>query len=104
MTKLAIGKSSNRFISYLVREVEFTTDSSLEINLSKLIIFMFTRYILNIIGETVRWIVGSLWRTIFNKPKFTYKEYIYMGQNNQRITTMNMDIVLITLSLALYAF
>lgn len=38
---------------------------------------MFTRYILNIIGGTVRWIVGSLWRTIFNKPKFTYKEYIY---------------------------
>ena len=29
-----------------------------------------------IIGGTIRYIYGSIWRTIFNKPKFTYKEYI----------------------------
>ncbi|KGO79025.1 hypothetical protein Q762_14760 [Flavobacterium cauense R2A-7] len=35
------------------------------------------RFILNYIGGTLRYIYGSIWRTIFNKPKFTYKEYIY---------------------------
>ncbi len=34
------------------------------------------RYIFNYIGGTIRWIYGSIWRTIFNKPKFTYQEYI----------------------------
>ena len=34
------------------------------------------RYIFNYIGGTIRWIYGSIWRTIFNKPKFSYREYI----------------------------
>ena len=34
------------------------------------------RFILNYIGETLRFIYGTIWRTIFDKPKFTYKEYI----------------------------
>lgn len=33
-------------------------------------------YIFNYIGGTIRWIYGSIWRTIFNKPKFSYREYI----------------------------
>jgi hypothetical protein len=33
--------------------------------------------ILNLIGGTLRFIYGTIWRTIFNKPKFTYKQYIY---------------------------
>ena len=33
--------------------------------------------IFNYIGGTLRWIYGTTWRTIFNKPKFTYKEYIF---------------------------
>lgn len=32
---------------------------------------------LNTIGGTIRWIYGSIWRTIFKKPKFDYKEYLY---------------------------
>ena len=32
--------------------------------------------LLNFIGGTIRWIIGSIWRILFNKPKFTYKEYI----------------------------
>lgn len=39
------------------------------------------RYIFNYIGGTVRWIYGSIWRTIFNKPKFTYNEYINGPKN-----------------------
>jgi hypothetical protein len=35
------------------------------------------RFLLNYIGGTLRFIYGITWRTIFNKPKFTYKEYIY---------------------------
>jgi hypothetical protein len=35
------------------------------------------RFLLNYIGGTLRFIYGITWRTIFKKPKFTYKEYIY---------------------------
>ena len=35
------------------------------------------RFIFNVIGATVRWIYGTVWRTIFRKKKFTYKEYLY---------------------------
>jgi len=31
---------------------------------------------INFIGGTVRWIFGSIWRTVANKPKFTFTEYI----------------------------
>lgn len=34
------------------------------------------RFFLNYIGGTIRYIYGTIWRTIFHKPKFTYKEYI----------------------------
>ncbi|MBG6188463.1 hypothetical protein [Flavobacterium sp. CAN_S2] len=34
------------------------------------------RFLLNYIGGNIRFIYGTLWRTIFNKPKFTFKEYI----------------------------
>lgn len=30
----------------------------------------------NYFGGTLRWMYGSVWRTIFNKPRFKYKEYI----------------------------
>ena len=35
------------------------------------------RFFLNYIGGTIRFIYGTIWRTVFNKPQFTYKEYIY---------------------------
>ena len=35
----------------------------------------------NFIGGSLRWKYGSVWRTIFNRPKFTFKEYLY-GPNN----------------------
>jgi hypothetical protein len=41
------------------------------------------RYIFNYIGGTIRWIYGSIWRTIFNKPKFSYKEYISGPKNSK---------------------
>lgn len=33
--------------------------------------------IFNFIGASIRWIYGSVWRTLFNKLKFTFKEYLY---------------------------
>lgn len=33
--------------------------------------------VLNFTGGTIRWIFGSIWRTIFKKPKFSFEEYIY---------------------------
>ena len=41
------------------------------------------RFILNVLGATVRWIYGSVWRTIFRKKKFTYKEYLYGPENSE---------------------
>ncbi|WOD42317.1 hypothetical protein [Hwangdonia lutea] len=35
------------------------------------------RSIIKFVGATFRWIYGSIWRTIFGKPKFTFKEYLY---------------------------
>ena len=34
------------------------------------------RFILIYIGGTLRYIYGTIWRTIFDKPKYTFKEYI----------------------------
>jgi hypothetical protein len=34
------------------------------------------RFFLNYIGGTIRFIYGTLWRTIFNKPKFNFQEYV----------------------------
>tara|TARA_R110001606_G_C15029895_1_gene610880 strand:- start:283 stop:531 length:249 start_codon:yes stop_codon:yes gene_type:complete len=31
----------------------------------------------NFIGASLRWIYGLIWRTIFKKPKFSFKEYLY---------------------------
>ena len=33
--------------------------------------------IFNFIGATLRWTYGSIWRTLFKKPKFSFKEYLY---------------------------
>ncbi len=33
-------------------------------------------YILQVIGACLRYVYGSIWRSIFNKPKFTYKDYL----------------------------
>lgn len=41
------------------------------------------RFIFNYIGGTIRWIYGSIWRTIFNRPKFSYKEYINGPKNSK---------------------
>lgn len=38
-------------------------------------------FLLNGIGGTIRWVFGSLWSTLFNKPKYTFKEYIYGPEN-----------------------
>ncbi|WP_456442583.1 hypothetical protein [Psychroserpens sp.] len=38
--------------------------------------------IINYIGATVRWIYGAIWRTLFNKPKFTFNEYIHGPKNS----------------------
>jgi len=34
------------------------------------------RYILNFIGACLRWLYGTVWRTLFNKPKYTFEEYL----------------------------
>jgi hypothetical protein len=42
----------------------------------ELITIYFGRIIANYIGATVRWTYGTIWITIFKKPKYTYSEYV----------------------------
>lgn len=50
-------------------------------NVYKLILeilgFYFGRVFFNFIGAVIRWCYGSIWRTIFRKKKFSFKEYLY---------------------------
>tara|TARA_R110002167_G_scaffold365738_1_gene591218 strand:- start:4188 stop:4433 length:246 start_codon:yes stop_codon:yes gene_type:complete len=41
------------------------------------------KYILNNIGGSLRWIYGTIMRTILKKPKYTFKEYIYGPKNSE---------------------
>lgn len=41
------------------------------------------RIIFNYIGATIRWVYGTIWRTILNKPKFTYNEYVNGPKNSE---------------------
>ena len=50
------------------------------INISEILI---GRFILNYTGGTLRWLYGSLYRNITNKPKFSYREYIYGPKNSK---------------------
>lgn len=45
--------------------------------------FTIFHLIINTIGGTVRWIYGSIWRTIFKKPKFSFKEYLYGSKKSK---------------------
>lgn len=39
--------------------------------------YVILQVVLNFIGASIRWVFGSLWRTLTNKPKRTYKSYVY---------------------------
>ena len=41
-----------------------------------LIRYYLGRIVANYVGASVRWAYGTVWRTIFNKPKYTYSEYV----------------------------
>ncbi len=41
----------------------------------------FGRVVLNFLGAVPRWIWGSIWRTLFKKPKFKWSEYLYGPEN-----------------------
>lgn len=38
--------------------------------------------IFNFIGACLRWVSGTVWRTIMNKRKFTFKEYLNGPKNS----------------------
>ena len=38
--------------------------------------------ILNFIGAVIRWVYGIIWRTFFNKSKFTFNEYVNGFRNS----------------------
>jgi hypothetical protein len=41
------------------------------------------RRLLNLVGASLRWVYGSIWRSIFNQQKFTFREYLY-GPNKPK--------------------
>ncbi|PHS65622.1 MAG: hypothetical protein COB12_06905 [Flavobacterium sp.] len=44
--------------------------------------FYFGQVFFNFIGACIRWIYGTIWRSLFNKPKFSFKEYLYGPKNS----------------------
>lgn len=40
-------------------------------------------YLFEFVGAVVRWMYGSIWRTIFNKPKYKFKEYLHGPANSK---------------------
>jgi len=38
--------------------------------------------IFNFLGAVVRWVYGTIRRTISNKPKYTFSEYVYGPKNS----------------------
>ena len=37
----------------------------------------FGAIIFNFLGACVRWLYGTIWRTVMNKRKYSFKEYLY---------------------------
>ena len=50
--------------------------------MSDFVAFILLEVIFNFIGAVVRWTFGSIYRTLFKKPKFTFKEYLNQPQNS----------------------
>ena len=44
--------------------------------------YIFFRPFLNFIGAITRWFIGAIWRSIFNKPKYTFGEYLSGPKNS----------------------
>ena len=40
-------------------------------------------YIFNFFGAVVRWLYGTIWRTIANKRKYTFIEYLNGPKNSE---------------------
>lgn len=59
------------------------------------------QFLLNYTGGTLRFIYGTIWRTIFNKTKFTYKEYIYGPKKGNYYDKMDTNLTTALLHLFL---
>ena len=76
------------------------------------IVVIIGRALLNFIGGTLRYIYVSIWRTLFDKPKFTFKEYIngpkksnYYDEHGHQFNNLMIGfifILIIAFSLASY--
>ena len=44
--------------------------------------FVFGRIFFNFIGACLRWVYGTIWRRIFKKPKYSFKEYLNGPKNS----------------------
>ena len=58
--------------------------------------------VFNFLGASVRWLWGTLWRTIFNQPKFKWKEYLYGPDNPDYYDTMGHGLVNIILGAVIF--
>ena len=65
--------------------------------MSEFIGFVVIEIIFNFIGAVIRWLFGNIWRTIKNKPKFKFSDYLNGPKNpdhfdNQAHETNNVII------------
>ncbi len=45
--------------------------------------YLIFRPFLNFIGAITRWFFGMIWRTVFNKTKYTFDEYLSGPKNSK---------------------
>jgi len=45
--------------------------------------FVLRRLFFNFIGACTRWVYGTIWRSLFKKPKYTFNEYLYGPKKSQ---------------------
>lgn len=71
--------------------------------------YLIVRHLFNFIGATTRWIFGMIWRTVFNKPKYTFDEYLvgpkksmeYFDINGHRFNNILIGVLVFVIFLAL---
>ena len=51
--------------------------------------YQFFRRFLNFIGAIIRWVIGTIWSSISNEPKYTFDEYLSGPRNSNEYFDVN---------------
>jgi hypothetical protein len=69
---------------------------------------MLAGYLLNLIGAFIRWVFGSIWRTIVNRKRISFYEYASGNENTDALLedsgmkTINLIVGIVVILSILY--